>query len=78
VRLNRLILHGTPRYLHSDNCPEFVSRAILKWTAQHGMDMAPSDPGKPRQNGADESFNGKFRDECVSVEGSAHGSKPNS
>ncbi|GAB5097572.1 hypothetical protein YK56LOC_32880 [Caballeronia sp. HLA56] len=48
--------------------PEFVSRAILKWAAQNGMDMALSDPGKPRQNGADESFNGKFRDECLGLE----------
>jgi putative transposase len=32
------------------------------------MDMALSDPGKPWQNGADESFNGKFRDECLSLE----------
>jgi putative transposase len=61
-------LHGAPRYLRSDNGPEFVSRGILKWAAQNGMDMALIDPGKPWQNGADESFNGKFRDECLSLE----------
>lgn len=67
--LSQLIsLHGAPRYVRSDNGPEFVSRAILKWAAQNGMDMALSDPGKPWQNGADESFNGKFRDECLSME----------
>jgi transposase InsO family protein len=67
--LSQLVsLHGAPRYLRSDNGPEFVSRAILKWAAQNGMDMALSDPGKPWQNGADESFNGKFRDECLSLE----------
>uniref|UniRef100_UPI001FC8E2D5 integrase core domain-containing protein n=1 Tax=Burkholderia gladioli TaxID=28095 RepID=UPI001FC8E2D5 len=60
--------HGAPRYLRSNNGPEFVSRAILKWAAQNGMDMVLSDPGKPWQNGADESFNGKFRDECLSLE----------
>jgi putative transposase len=32
------------------------------------MDMALSEPGKPWQNNADESFNGKFRDECLSLE----------
>ena len=48
--------------------PEFVSRAILKWAAENSMEMALSDPGKPWQNGADESFNGKFRDECLSLE----------
>ncbi|NVI21020.1 IS3-like element ISBp1 family transposase, partial [Burkholderia pseudomallei] len=67
--LSQLVsLHGAPRYLRSDNGPEFVSRATLKWAAQNGMDMALSDPGKPWQNGADESFNGKFRDECLSLE----------
>ncbi len=67
--LSRLISeHGAPRYLRSDNGPEFVSNALLKWAAQNGMDMALSDPGKPWQNGADESFNGKFRDECLSLE----------
>jgi len=67
--LSQLIsVHGAPRYLRSDNGPEFVSRAILKWAAQNGMEMALSDPGKPWQNGADESFNGKFRDECLSLE----------
>lgn len=67
--LSQLIsLHGAPRYLRSDNGPEFVSRAILKWAAQNGMNMALSDPGKPWQNGADENSNGKFRDECLSLE----------
>lgn len=46
--LSQLIsLRGTPRYLRSGNGPEFVSRAILKWAARNGMDMALSDPGKP-------------------------------
>ena len=46
-------VYGAPRYLRSDNGPEFVSRAILKWAADNGMDMALSDPGKPWQNGVD-------------------------
>jgi len=60
--------HGAPRYLRSDNGPEFVSRAILEWLAETGIETALIDPGKPWQNGADESFNGKFRDECLSLE----------
>jgi len=67
--LSRLIsIHGAPRYLRSDNGPEFVSRAVLKWLHQAGIDTALIDPGKPWQNGSDESFNGKFRDECLSME----------
>jgi putative transposase len=67
--LTQLIsVHGAPRYLRSDNGPEFVSRAILEWLAEAGIETALIDPGKPWQNGADESFNGKFRDECLSLE----------
>ena len=67
--LARLIsAHGAPRYLRSDNGPEFVSRAILEWLQTAGINTAFTDPGKPWQNGADESFNGKLRDECLSLE----------
>jgi putative transposase len=48
--------------------PEFVSRAILRWLLTAGIETACIDPGKPWQNGLDESFNGKFRDECLSIE----------
>lgn len=66
--LSRLIsVHGAPRYLRSDNGPEFVSPAILDWIVTSGMHTATSDPGKPWQNGADESFNGMLRDECLSM-----------
>lgn len=67
--LSRLVsLHGAPRYLRSDNGPEFVSRAVLRWLQTAGIDTAAIDPGKPWQNGMNESFNGKFRDECLSME----------
>jgi putative transposase len=67
--LSRLVAErGAPRYLRSDNGPEFVSRALLAWITSMGIDIALIDPGKPWQNGAVESFNGKFRDECLSLE----------
>lgn len=67
--LSQLIsVHGAPKYLRSDNGPEFVSEAILKWLTEANVDTALSDPGKPWQNGSNESFNGKFRDECLSME----------
>jgi putative transposase len=66
--LSRLVsVHGAPKYLRSDNGPEFVSRAVLKWLNSAGIDTAHIDPGKPWQNGSNESFNGKFRDECLSM-----------
>ena len=67
--LSRLMLiHGVPRYLRSDNGPEFVSKALLEWTTKESLELALIDPGKPWQNGTNESFNGKFRDECLSTE----------
>ncbi len=54
--LKRLIgERGAPRYLRSDNRPEFVSHAILQWISDEGLPTAFNDPGKPWQNGADES-----------------------
>jgi putative transposase len=67
--LTRLVSErGVPLHLRSDNGPEFVSRALLKWITDQGIATALIDPGKPWQNGTEESFNGKFRDECLSLE----------
>ena len=61
-------VHGAPRYLRSDNGPEFVARAILRWLQTAAIETAFIDPGKPWQNGADESFNGKFRDQHLALQ----------
>jgi putative transposase len=61
-------VHGAPAYLRSDNGPEFVSRAILRWLGSENIETALIDPGKPWQNGLNESFNGKFRDECLAMQ----------
>ena len=67
--LSRLMsIHGVPRYLRSDNGPEFVSKTLLEWVTDESLELALIDPGKPWQNGTNESFNGKFRDECLSME----------
>lgn len=54
--------------MRSDNGPEFVSLAILKWLAESQVETAHIDPGKPWQNVTNESFNGPLRDECLNVE----------
>jgi putative transposase len=59
---------GAPAFMRSDNGPEFVSRALLSWIVAQGIGTALIEPGKPWQNGVTESFNGKFRDECLSLE----------
>ncbi len=67
--LSKLIsVRGAPKYLRSDNGPEFVSRTVLRWVYEAGFETAPIDPGKPWQNDANESFNGKFRDECLGMQ----------
>ena len=67
--LNRVIsVRGAPSYLRSDNGPEFVATALLKWATENQIEAVLIDPGKPWQNGATESSNGKSRDERLSVE----------
>ena len=67
--LSRLVSQrGAPRILRSDNGPEFVSKRILQWIIDSKIEIAHIDPGKPWQNGTDESFNGRLRDECLSLE----------
>jgi putative transposase len=67
--LARLVsIHGAPRFLRSDNGPEFVSTAVLRWLVETKIETAHIAPGKPWQNGTDESFNGRFRDECLNLE----------
>jgi putative transposase len=61
-------MHGAPRYMRSDNGPEFVATAVLRWLTDEGIETAHIAPGKPWQNGTDESFNGRFRDECLNIE----------
>jgi putative transposase len=58
---------GNPKVLRSDNGPEFVSTALLAWATQSGLTNMLIEPGKPWQNGTNESFNGKFRDECLAM-----------
>ena len=60
-------VRGAPKYLRSDNGSEFISKAILWWVLEQKVETALIDPGKPWQNGSNESFNGKFRDECLGM-----------
>jgi putative transposase len=56
---------GYPQAVRTDNGPEFTSRAFLAWTQARGVRHILIQPGRPMQNGYVESFNGKFRDECL-------------
>lgn len=60
--------YGKPRFLRTDNGPEFIAEALANWAKEHGIDHVFNQPGKPWQNGKNESFNGRFRDECLNAE----------
>jgi putative transposase len=56
---------GYPLAVRTDNGPEFTSRAFMAWAQSRGIRHILIEPGRPMQNGYIESFNGKFRDECL-------------
>ncbi|MBN8751764.1 MULTISPECIES: IS3 family transposase [Variovorax] len=59
------VFRGYPLAVRTDNGPEFTSRAFMGWAQTHGIRHILIEPGRPMQNGYIESFNGKFRDECL-------------
>jgi putative transposase len=64
--LQRLVeQRGRPQRLLMDNGPEFTSQALDNWAYAQQIKLQFIEPGKPMQNGYVESFNGKFRDECL-------------
>jgi len=60
--------HGFPKFLRSDNGSEFIAAIIKEFLAENNIKAAYIEPGSPWQNGRGESFNGKFRDECLRME----------
>jgi len=56
---------GVPGVIQVDNGPEFISQALDQWALANGVRLHFIEPGKPVQNAFIESFNGKFRDECL-------------
>jgi putative transposase len=58
-------VHGRPTAITMDNGPEFAGLALDAWAYKEGVQLDFIEPGRPMQNGHLESFNGKFRDECL-------------
>jgi putative transposase len=64
--LDRIALtRGLPDVITVDNGPEFISKALDLWAFDNNVKLRFIQPGKPVQNAYIESFNGKFRDECL-------------
>ncbi len=60
--------HGAPRHLRCDNGGEFIAKFLQAWLNTAGIATRFIEPGSPWQNGINESFNGRFRDECLNRE----------
>ena len=63
-----MLRHGIPKYIRSDNGPEFVAKAVRDWLARLEVGTLFIEPGSPWENGYVESFNGKLRDELLNGE----------
>jgi transposase InsO family protein len=61
-------LRGSPRFVRSDNGPEFVARAVKAWLEDSGCGTLYIEPGSPWENAYVESFNGKLEDELLNRE----------
>jgi transposase InsO family protein len=61
-------VRGCPKYIRSDNGPEFVSAAVQKWLMKTGVDTLYIAPGSPWEDGYVESFNSRLRDELLNRE----------
>ena len=62
------IKEGVPDYIRSDNGSEFTAKALRDWIGSLGVKTAYIEPGSPWENGYNESFNGKLRDELLNRE----------
>ena len=60
--------HGAPCHLRCDNGGEFIAQHLQAWLGEAGIKTRFIEPGSPWQNGVNESFNGRFRDECLNRE----------
>ncbi len=58
---------GLPEVITTDNGPEFIGKALDEWAYRKGVTLNFIRPGKPIDNAYVESFNGRFRDECLNI-----------
>ena len=65
---NLFVTHGIPEHIRSDNGPEFTAKAVRRWLGKIGVNTMYIEPGSPWENGYNESFNGKLRDELLNGE----------
>jgi transposase InsO family protein len=62
------VKHGPPDHIRSDNGAEFTAHVVREWLGRIGVKTLYIEPGSPWENGYNESFNGKLRDELLKGE----------
>ena len=62
------VQHGPPDHIRSDNGSEFTAHAVRDWLGRIGVKTLYIEPGTPWENGYNESFNSKLRDEILNTE----------
>ena len=62
------VQHGSPDHIRSDNGSEFTAHAVRDWLGRIGVKTLYIEPGSPWENGYNESFNSKLRDEILNTE----------
>lgn len=65
---NLFVTRGLPKYIRSDNGPEFIANMLREWLQRLNVETLFIEPGSPWENGYIESFNGKLRDELLNGE----------
>ena len=68
VLARHFLARGVPEHIRSDNGGEFTAKAVRKWLGVMRARTLYIEPGSPWENGYNESFNGKLRDECFNTE----------
>ena len=68
VLADLFVKRGAPEHIRSDNGAEFTANAVRGWLGRIGVKTLYIEPGSPWENGYNESFNGKLRDEILNTE----------
>ncbi len=68
ILTNLIVRNGTPEHIRSDNGAEFTAKAVRSWLQRVDVKTLYIEPGSPWENGYNESFNGKIRDELLTGE----------
>ena len=68
VLFDLILKRGKPKFIRSDNGPEFIAKHLQTWLRKVGIEPIQIYPGSPWENGYNERFNGTLRNEILNAE----------